>query len=950
MPKVPFDVRRTVSVLAIGLGLLSGPSMAQAPADMTLNGTWSFALVPNETAADGMANFYKPGFDTTAFKPTPVPSNWAVQGFEEPHYKPFGNVEASQGFYLTHFTPPADFKDQRVLLKFGGVWSSAEVWLNSKPLGRHDSGFTSFAYDVTSALKSGADNLLAVRVRQTQHDYLFDTNDDWTLGGIYRDVSLEAMPKARWLDRVDISTDFDDQYKDADLKVRVMVGDAHRSQVAGNLIAGGEPYALRLTLIDKAGKTVQSRQVDVPGHDKTDRQTDAILHVFAPLPWTAETPNLYTLRVELVEGGKITQARDTAVGFREITTAGGVFRVNGQPVKLRGVNRHDEHPDVGRATTPEQWLEDIRLMKAANINFVRMSHYPPAQGFLDLCDRLGLYVEDEIPMGGGGDSANDPSYASAVMLRSYETVTRDINHPSIVIWSIGNEDPLTSLHIASVRTVKALDPTRPVLLPWRAEDWLPPEIDIQAPHYWTAQKFDDLAAEATRPVLTTEFSHAYGDEGFGDMDSRWQAIQRHPAGAGGAIWMWADQGIKATTRNADGTTSTALKVVPDGWDGIVDSYRKPTRDYWETKAVYAQAYPVADQVAVVAGQASVKVPVRNDFDFTDLSTVRIAWALLEDDRQLAKGTATVLGKPHTTADLVVPLTGLKRCKPGAAYYLQFTFSRADGSEITRRSVELVAPAAPPAAPMTPKPVKIAVTEQGGDTVVQAGDIAYRFSKQTGELVSAGSKGGVALTGLRPTIWRPYNKTEEYLVKPEVRAQIPDLNAYKPSVSSWAVTPDGTIKAVVNYAIDDKNHFQIAYDYAVTSDGSLSVKYVVTPTVTAPWLPYVGMIATTAPRLKRVRWLGLGPHDAFPNEKAAAYLGVWPATPGTKATRWIDVTDTSGRGLHIVNDGYMAIDPDRPDSLRILSSVAGRPTKFSLAEDTGQQLKVTPAWRSQVSSF
>ncbi len=936
LPKTPFSLRQHVSALAVGLSLLAGHAVAQMPADLSLNGNWSFAMAPTEAAADAMAGFYKPGYDLAAFKPTPVPSNWAVQGYEEPRYKTFGTGEASQGFYLTHFTPPADFNNKRVLLKFGGVWSSAEVWLNGKPLGRHDSGFTSFAYDVTSALKPGADNVLAVRVRQVQHDYLFDDNDDWSLGGIYRDVSLEATPKDRWLDRVDVSTDFDAQYKDADLKVRVMVGDLNKPQVAGNLIGGGTGYDLRLTLLDKDGNTVGTQQTTIPAHYRTGRATDAVLHVTAPLPWTAETPNLYTLRVELLEGGQVAHTRTVNVGFREISTEGGVFRVNGQPVKLRGVNRHDEYPDVGRATTPDLWLKDIQLMKAANINFVRTSHYPPAAGFLEMADKLGLYIEDEVPMGYGGDNAYDPSFNAAVMLRSYETVTRDINHPSIVAWSIGNEDPLTALHIASARTVKALDPTRPLLMPWRAEDWMPPEFDILAPHYWSAQKLDDLAAHATRPIITSEVSHAYGDEGFGDMDSRWKAIQRHPAGAGAAIWMWADQGMKVTTRNADGTTTSALKVVPDGWDGIVDSYRKPTRDYWETKAVYAQAYPAVDKLSVAAGQPSVKVPIQNDFDFTDLNSVRIAWTLMEDDKQLAKGNGQVSAKPHAAADLEVPLTALKKVKPGATYYLQLTFTRPDGSEITKRSVELTTSAAPVAT----KTAKVTVTEQGGDTVIQAGDVQYRFNKQTGELVSAGAPGKPAITGLRPTIWRPFNKNEEYVVKADVRAQVPDLNAYKASVSSWTATPDGTIKAVVNYAIDAKNHFQVAYDYAVGTDGSLTVKYVVTPEVTAPTLPFVGMTATTAPELKKLRWLGLGPYDAFPNEKTATYLGVWPGEAGTKATRWIDVTDASGKGLHVVNDGYMGTDADKPGTLRILSSVAGRPTKFGIAEEPAHQLKVT----------
>jgi beta-galactosidase len=301
------------------------------------------------------------------------------------------------------------------------------------------------------------------------------------------------------------------------------------------------------------------------------------MHLRSPLHWTAETPNLYTLHVDLVEDGQVSHTRTRTIGFRQISTAGGIFRVNGQAIKLRGVDRHDEYPDVGRATTPANWRQDITLMKAANINFIRTSHYPPAEGFLDLCDQMGMYVVDEAPM---GRDMNNPSYASAAMLRAYETVSRDINHPSVIIWSVGNEDPLTSLHLAAIRTVKGLDPTRPVLMPGSGDEWLPPEIDILAPHYYKAAHYDELAGRSTRPIVTTEYTHAYGTDGFGGLEDRWKALTKHPAGAGGAIWMWADQGLQVTRDIPGGGKTSVLELNPDGIDGIVGSYREPQRDYW----------------------------------------------------------------------------------------------------------------------------------------------------------------------------------------------------------------------------------------------------------------------------------------------------------------------------------------------------------------------------------
>jgi beta-galactosidase len=252
-------------------------------------------------------------------------------------------------------------------------------------------------------------------------------------------------------------------------------------------VAGSQPgpYELRAILSGPDGKEVQRMSVAVPAHRGTARDTLITMHLAAPLHWTAETPNLYRLNVEIVGNGAVLHSRTSRVGFRQVSTAGGVLRINGQVVKIRGVCRHDENPDVGRATRPEQWLEDLKLMKAANINAVRTSHYPPAEGFIELADELGMYIIDEVPMGFGGEFGEDPSFMASGLLRAQETIARDRNHPSVIIWSIGNEDPLTAMHMAVMRAVKGSDPTRPLLMPWRADAHMPPEIDILAPHYRT---------------------------------------------------------------------------------------------------------------------------------------------------------------------------------------------------------------------------------------------------------------------------------------------------------------------------------------------------------------------------------------------------------------------------------------------------------------------------------
>nr|WP_288149842.1 glycoside hydrolase family 2 TIM barrel-domain containing protein [Phocaeicola sartorii] len=644
-----------------------------AQEQINLSGTWQFAFAANQKEADRLERFYTPDFAKSKFKSTPVPSNWALLGYEEPVYRGFKDNQAGEGFYVREFTIPQDWKDKRILLHFGGVWSSAEVWLNGNELGRHDCGYTSFAFDVTNKLKVDEPNKLAVRVRQITREYKFDVCDDWTWGGIYRDVTLEAMPAKRWIDDVVVQTTFDHLFQDANLDIRVMISDKHKNTLPGNYPSPGEPYKLCFTLTDKEGKEVAQRQMTVPAHVSTDREICLSLPVEAPHQWTAETPYLYSLKVELLEKEVVTHTRMERVGFRQISTDGGVFRINGQAVKLRGVNRHDEHPDVGRATTRKQWLEDLTLMKAANINYLRLSHYTPAEGFIELCDSMGMYVGNEVTLGGAGNLMYDPSFSGAVLQRSYETIVRDINKPSIIYWSIGNEDPLTSLHMVSVKLVKALDPTRPVLLPWRPEEWLPKEVDILAPHYWNPQEYDRLAGHSGRPVISTEYTHAYGNDAFGGLEARWKALTKHPAGAGAAVWMWADQGVKTPVRKKEKDLSEDeyLRINTAGWDGIVDSYRNFTRDYWETKAVYAPVYPVVDKISFVPGQDSVRIPIQNDFDFTNLSSVKMAWSVREDENVLYSGTDSMYGYPHTVSDFKLPVEKLVTVRPGKTYYVWF---------------------------------------------------------------------------------------------------------------------------------------------------------------------------------------------------------------------------------------------------------------------------------------
>lgn len=869
---------------------------------MSLSGQWLFKYVSNAASADSLeaTGFYRPDYSAASFDRITVPSCWAILGYEEPVYREFGDAPHSEGFYIRHFRVPQSMSGQRVLLRFGGVWASAEVWLNGHRLGRHDSGFTSFAFDISKYVKADSDNVVAVRVRQVYPGYVTDTYDDWSLGGIFRDVTIESMPAKRWIEKVTVTTDFDADYRDADLHVSTMVNDQHKTTLPGNYRSPGDPYRLHYLLTDKNGLAVVDTTITVPAHTATSRLVETVFHIAKPMQWTAETPYLYKLTVEAGAS-----AMTVPVGFREISTEGGVFRINGQAVKLRGVNRHDEWPTVGRATTREHWLKDITMMKEANINYVRACHYQHAKGFIELCDSLGMYVGEEVSLGGAGCLMTDPSFTGAMMTRVSETVERDLNDPCIIYWSVGNEDSFNEMYYEAARTVKALDPTRPVLYPWNADTTLPRDIDILAPHYWTAAQYDSLCRHGDRPVITTEYVHAYGTQRFGGLEDCWRALHDNAHGAGGAVWMWADQGIVTPTEWTDKKYESRaggnrhLRVSSAGWDGITDSWRNPTRDYWEVKNVYAPVYPTG-----ISSSASSRLTIHNDYDFISTKGIVITYKVFVDAKLKNEGTAELDIAPHADGELAIK-TNIKKLKPGQTAYVQLFFTK-DGKEIARRSVVLGASNGQLASPTLSK---------------RKGAFAGDAKGLTSNLLLEAS--GKTSWSCIPTIWHKLNEGDL-----TIKNRTFDGEKYRAVVTGTDTTETAegiAVTTVEDCVINDSNHFVCSYTVTTFGNGSCRVDYDITPHLTTNYLPLVGMKLKIQPK----QWLGLGPDEAWPNKKAAGILGVWDATgfTGTRDAQWLDTAD----GYRITLDGEGYIDRDSADSqyVRIVSHVLGRAEKGRL---------------------
>ncbi|KPK60419.1 MAG: hypothetical protein AMS21_09490, partial [Gemmatimonas sp. SG8_38_2] len=523
---------------------------------LLLSGRWKFhwAPVPGETPA----TFFRPGFDASGWDDIEVPSNWQMQGFGHPMFRNIEHTFPSTpptvpddynpvGSYLRSFDLPTSWTDRRVFLHFEGVKSASYIWINGREVGYNEGGMEPAEYDVTEYLQAGT-NAIAVQVYRFSDGTYLEDQDMWRLAGIYRDVYLMATPPVHLSDFF-VTTDLEADHRDADLRVAVEVSNYSEVQA--------DQYRIRATLYPSDDTApvvapVQSRELSIPaGGAVADTLT---VSVASPRLWSAEHPNLYRLVLELVgPDSDMVEVLGSKVGFREVEIRDQAFFVNGRPVKLNAVNSHMHHPLTGRTMDVATMREDLVLMKRFNVNAVRTSHYPPNPEYLDLADELGVYVIDET-----GDEAHAtiwlserPEWRAAYVDRGSKMVHRDRNHPSVVIWSAGNEAGSGDNICAIIAEGKRLDPTRAWLYGGN-NDYFPSIEpldceDIVGPRYPTPFELKTSYGQVPpsvepRPSFMDEYAAATGNS-LGGMDEYWQVIRSYPRTIGGAVWDWVSPGI-----------------------------------------------------------------------------------------------------------------------------------------------------------------------------------------------------------------------------------------------------------------------------------------------------------------------------------------------------------------------------------------------------------------------
>ena len=904
------------------------PGRTTSPRVRSLNGTWRFRWVRN--AADRPKEFWREDFDDSGWDGIPVPSNWEIVGYGVPIYTnipyPFPPdpprvpvAWSPVGSYRRSFEVPEAWRGMRVILHLGSVKSAGYVWVNGREVGFAKGSKTPAEFDVTESVRFGDANTLAVQVWRFSDGAYLEGQDYWKISGLERDVLLYAVPEVHVAD-VHARPRLDAALRDGRLEVDV------------RLRNGGDEAAtrtVRVALFDPAGRPVLEAPLAstarVPAHDEATVTVGS--DVAAPARWTAETPALYTLVLEIRgSDGASAEAIATRIGFRDVRIDGGQLKVNGVPVTIRGVNRHEHDPRTGRVVSEERMRAEIARMKELNINAVRTSHYPDHERWYELADSAGLWIVDEAYVeshGMGYDPettlGNDPAWREAHLDRTRRMVERDKNHPSVIVWSLGNEGGDGANFEATSAWIHERDSSRPVQYERAIRR---PHVDIYAPMYARIPHLLDYASEPRdRPLILCEYAHAMGNS-VGNLRDYWDVIYAHPQLQGGFIWDWIDQGLYAETW--DGTPYWAYGgdygppgVPSDGnflINGLVQPDLRPNPHALEVRKVY-QGVEIRP-LDLAAG----RVRVVNRFDFTDLSGFELAWRATEDGRDLGSGVLPFPAlAPHDSMELTLPVPADPPA-PGAERFLDLEVRRLDGlpflpegSVAAREQLTLPAGAPAPAVDLDAVPA-LALTETDTSFVLSGPFVTVRIDRRTGLLASMEHRGRELLrTGPAPTFWRAPTDNDFGNGMPRRQGMWRDAGRYPVLGEVEARRLDaGRVRVTGRIAFPVVGAEEtIAYDVYGTGDVVVGVRFVPgVRTAGLPDIPRLGLRLTLPTEIDRVAWYGRGPHESYVDRKTGAPVGVYRATAdslfhpyirpqetGNRTdARWVAFTDEGGHGL------------------------------------------------------
>ncbi len=914
------------------------------PFKMTLNGNWKFRWFGDP--ARRITEFWKNDFNDSKWGVIDVPSCVEMRGFgipiytnvRYPHKKKWPKIidratESSDynpvSQYRRSFSIPSAWKGREIILRFDGVYSAYYVWVNGKKVGYAEDSHLPSEFNITDFVKQDGENTLAVEVYRWCDGSYFEDQDMFRFSGIYRDVTLWSREKTGIAD-FSVATKFSDDFKNAVLSLEIETYGEKSAQAQAELYSPlGEKVAelSAAAAVKKGAFSIWQAEVK-----------DVKL-------WSAEKPNLYTLVMKC--GADIRAKR---IGFKDQRVIGNTFYINGKPVKLKGVNRHETNPQDGRAITKDDMIRDILLMKRYNINTVRTSHYPNHHLWYELCDIYGIYVIAEANVEaheydwGEKVRNRDKEWEHSVVERNVRNVKFYRNHPSVVMWSMGNETLHGDCFRKALKEVKSLDPFR--VTHWERGN---ADADVDSSMYPSVDWVKSRISDAKKPYIMCEYAHAMGNA-VGNLKEYWDVIYSSNALIGGCIWDWVDQSIWKNTGRIDKGTGRAEKILAYGGDfddapndgpfcnnGIVNPFRDVTPKLIEVGHVY--------QNLIVNKSEGGKFEMENRFGFTSSSEFAGKWELCKDGTIVSSGGFDVPDVPALSKQVFeIPELAklISEQKENSELFANFYFStKSDsmwakagwvvarsqvhvGGDFWKKVVE-----GEVNEDKTSSNVTMAVVDDGETIEVEHARTAALFCKKTGALTKLILKGGIMVfsnpakviaAGPQLTCTRAFTDNDKWLSNSQTvngkkirgfwDSGLSRLTYYAESI----VVEGNKVKTVVDVTGFKSAGFRHECDYVFMDDGSLRIENRVTPYGGMPHnLARLGLTMRLTPWLESMRYYGRGPEENYIDRCSGSFVGIYsssvteqfvpyvrPQDNGYKSSvRWVEFTDTYGKGVRFL---------------------------------------------------
>lgn len=884
---------------------------------VSLNGNWKFNFVEN--ADQRPVDFFKINFNDKGWDEISVPGIWELNGYGDPLYvnngyawrNDFENnppvVPAEKnhvGSYRRNIFIPADWKGKDIIAHFGSVTSNIYFWVNGQFVGYSEDSKLEPEFDITKYIKPGQENQFAFQVFRWNDGTYLEDQDFWRLSGVARDSYLYSRPKNGRIDDIRVIPDLTDNYQNGVLNI--------------NLTLNGNAD-VNLVLTDSEGNVAGETSVSGTGK-KTAR-----IEVENPAKWTAETPDLYKLTATVSKGGKIQEVVPVNVGFRKVEIKDGQLMVNGKPIIIKGVNRHELDPDGGYIVSRDRMLQDLRIMKENNINAVRTSHYPNDNIWYDLCDSVGIYVVAEANleshgMGYGPKSlAKDTKWQLAHLQRNERNVARNFNHPSVIIWSMGNEAGDGTNFQEVYKWIKNEDPSRPVQYERAVlNEW----TDIFCPMYMPPNGVEKYVAnpESYRPIIQCEFNHVMGNSGGGFME--YMDLTRNDAiNQGGFIWDFVDQGLRGTGKNGEMIYTYGGDYNPyDASDnnfninGLISPDRVPHPHMNEVSHQYQNIWVTPQNLK------NGEVNIYNENSFTDLSNYILDWTLLDNGVPVESGVIDNLNIPAGAKQMVkLPYT-LPESEGELLLNVDFKTKKASrllpaGFILARNQLEIQPydfnNTSAPASAVLP-----VINDNNSQRLIVTGpDFNLEFDKTNG-FISRYEVKGVSMLAqgaeIRPNFWRAPIDNEygnglavksKVWRNPEMKLKSLEANPEKGSVKAVYEMPELNADYTMIYNISNKGEVNIAASFSPLGN-----------TDQIPEMVRFGINIPMPSNMDISRFYGRGPVENYSDRKSGTFLGeyeltssqqahpyVRPQETGTRSDiRWWSQTDQGGRGLKITS--------------------------------------------------